>query len=207
MPTAPIAIRAEKMAGPCFHTTFWALRPVLVAVDDRVMAAWQWHHGSIRSGMPVVIRDARALRWTAQKLPRAPRRSFFFVPDGVEKGERWCSVYIRAHCHRSNCTCRILLLFELVLLVLDFRDLLADHCREMRRDQARTGFLFLRRFRGDGLMAMATTRSDVRGPTPDALLTGADAWTLEPLPPTHTGRRPLAHGMVMSQSVLGRTVI
>ena len=36
--------------------------------------------------MPVVIRDARALRWTAQKMPRAARGSFLFVPDGVEKG-------------------------------------------------------------------------------------------------------------------------
>ena len=77
------------------------------------------------------------------------------------------------------------MLFELVLLVLDFRDLLPFLCREMRIDQARTVFLFLR-VRGDGLMAMATTKSDVRGPTP-----GADAWTLAPPPPTHTGRRPL----------------
>ncbi|KAG2602503.1 hypothetical protein PVAP13_5KG693500 [Panicum virgatum] len=103
--------------------------------------------------MPVVIRDARALRWTAQKMPRAARGSFLFVPDGVQLQEH---IVVEA----SNCTRRILLLFELVLLVLDSGicwQTIAGKRAEIKLAQV---FFFSSTFvvMADGLMAMATTR-------------------------------------------------
>ena len=110
--------------------------------------------------MPVVIRDARALRWTAQKMPRAARGSFLFVPDGVQLQEH---IVVEA----SNCTRRILLLFELVLLVLDSGicwQTIAGKCAEIKLAQV---LFFSSTFvvMADGLMAMATTRSEGRRPT------------------------------------------